>query len=353
MKADGATRKAREAQAAANCPPDFSVILPVYHSGDLLAKTLAALTAQDVKPERMEVLVAGPADEAVAAEVAAAAAADARCAIKYLPVHSRRRARLMNAACAAARGHILAVTDDDCLPAPDWLRTIGEAFAREPKAGIVGGPDRFVHRSGGFGLAHDWVLNSFVGTGGCRRADGRRVGAYYPRLYNMAIPRELAMKLALQGSEGEPQVFDERLPVHENVDLARRVMAHGRRTVNVPELVIEHYRDSTYWTFVGRNFLMGRASRALGAHRFAHRALVAALLAVVALGGSAAFWPPGRAALLFCVGAYAVVLLASGVAAAVATRHPVGLLAVPPLVAGLHLARALGYMFPARASSKE
>ena len=178
---------------------DFSVILPVYHSGDLLAKALVALAAQDVGPERFEVLVAGPTDEAEAEEVTNAAAANADCSIRYLPVESRLRAKLMNAACAAAQGRILAVTDDDCVPGPAWLHTIGDAFEREPDAGIVGGPDRFVHRRGGFGLAHDWVLNSFVGTGGCRNAAGRSVGAYYPRLYNMAIPQQLAMELAFKG----------------------------------------------------------------------------------------------------------------------------------------------------------
>ena len=125
------------------------------------------------------------------------------------------------------------------------------------------------------------------------------------------------------------------------------------RTVNVPELVVEHYRDSDYWAFVGRNLLMGRASRVLGAHRLAHRALAAALLGVVALGVLAVFWPPARIALLACVGAYALVLVVSGIAAALATRRPVALLAVPPLVAGVHLARALGYMLPPHGSSRE
>jgi len=331
----------------------FSVILPVYHSGDLLAKTLAALAKQDVGPESFEVLVAGPTDETEAAQVTEAAAAGARCSIRYLAVDSRRRARLMNAACEAARGEVLAITDDDCVPPPDWLRKLGAAFERESDAGIVGGPDRFVHRRGGFGLAHDWVLNSFVGTGGCRRAGGRRVGAYYPRLYNMAIPRRLALEVAFKGEGGQPQVFDERLPVHENVDLARRVEAHGKRIVHCADLVVEHYRDSTFGAFVGRNFLMGRASRVLGAHRLAHRALSGALIGVVALGVLAVFWAPARLALLACVGAYALVLLASGVAAAWATRRPVALLAVPPLLAGVHLARALGYLFAAPAASRE
>jgi glycosyltransferase involved in cell wall biosynthesis len=47
--------------------------------------------------------------------------------------------RARNAGLDAALGEILAFTDDDCLPAPDWLRVIVQEFARDPGLAGIGG----------------------------------------------------------------------------------------------------------------------------------------------------------------------------------------------------------------------
>lgn len=44
-----------------------------------------------------------------------------------------------NAGVRAARGSIICCTDDDCLPAPDWIAAAGEAFARDERLSVVGG----------------------------------------------------------------------------------------------------------------------------------------------------------------------------------------------------------------------
>lgn len=47
--------------------------------------------------------------------------------------------RARNAGLHAAGGEILAFTDDDCLPAPDWLAAIMREFARDPGLAGIGG----------------------------------------------------------------------------------------------------------------------------------------------------------------------------------------------------------------------
>ena len=40
---------------------------------------------------------------------------------------------------AAARGEVLAFTDDDCEVAPDWIAAVRKAFTDEPLVGVFGG----------------------------------------------------------------------------------------------------------------------------------------------------------------------------------------------------------------------
>jgi glycosyltransferase involved in cell wall biosynthesis len=73
-----------------------------------------------------------PAAAAVAAVTAAAGARLVRCG---RPGTSRAR----NAGARAASAPIVAFTDDDCLPEPDWLEAVARAFESHPGLGFVTG----------------------------------------------------------------------------------------------------------------------------------------------------------------------------------------------------------------------
>lgn len=47
--------------------------------------------------------------------------------------------RARNAGLAAATGDLLLMTDDDCLPDPQWLAVMRDEFARAPSLGVLGG----------------------------------------------------------------------------------------------------------------------------------------------------------------------------------------------------------------------
>jgi len=55
-------------------PPTFSVIVPVYHGGWFLRDALASLVALDYPADQLEVIVAGPADDAGAQRITEEAA---------------------------------------------------------------------------------------------------------------------------------------------------------------------------------------------------------------------------------------------------------------------------------------
>jgi glycosyltransferase involved in cell wall biosynthesis len=111
-----------------------SVIVPTFKRPDLLARCLDALMRQDIDPSSYEVIVADDAACPMTREqVERYARRVAACghAVRYVPVtngHGPAAAR--NAGWRAARGEIIAFTDDDCIPTPAWLRAGLAAFAR-------------------------------------------------------------------------------------------------------------------------------------------------------------------------------------------------------------------------------
>ncbi|HEY8323564.1 MAG TPA: glycosyltransferase [Ktedonobacterales bacterium] len=59
--------------------------------------------------------------------------------IRYLHLDERGLSRARNAALRVATGEIIAMTDDDCEAAPDWLETLARLFTEHPDVGMIGG----------------------------------------------------------------------------------------------------------------------------------------------------------------------------------------------------------------------
>lgn len=101
--------------------PAISVVIPTYRRPESLGRCLAALLARDPGPS-CEIIVV---DDGRSIEVRALVNALARkhAGIRYLcPARGKRGpAAARNAGWQAARGEIVAFTDDDTLPEADWL----------------------------------------------------------------------------------------------------------------------------------------------------------------------------------------------------------------------------------------
>ncbi len=288
--------------------PTFSIVMPVCHGGQLLTEALRSLRGLNFPSAQMEVLVCGPGEDddsrlAVASEAAAVA-----FPMRYVPSGSAGRAEALNAACALAGGTYLAFLDDDVFPDADWLIRLQEALEHEPNVGIVGGVDELIEGLASFDLAFDFILGSFLATGGCRRGRGVRVGKYYPKLWNMAMPRKVALEIAAKRGNGG-QVFDQTLAVHEDVELGDCVEGLGKRLVFAPQVHVKHRRETTFLEMFRRDFSMARTCRALGIHRLPHRILVAGMLTVILLALLIPFVPRSSLALL-AVGSIYFVLVA-------------------------------------------
>jgi cellulose synthase/poly-beta-1,6-N-acetylglucosamine synthase-like glycosyltransferase len=108
------------------------VVVPTYKRSDLLDRCLTALVKQDFDPRNYEIIIA---DDAASSETHCQVVQWAnahRCRgidIRYVtPCRGKGPAAARNAGWRAARGTIVAFTDDDCIPQQCWLRNGVSAF---------------------------------------------------------------------------------------------------------------------------------------------------------------------------------------------------------------------------------
>ncbi|MBN2492747.1 MAG: glycosyltransferase [Planctomycetes bacterium] len=114
--------------------PRVTVIVPVFNDARGLHACLAALAAQTYAPSRREVVVV---DNGSTDDVAAVVARFA--GMRKVDEHRPGSYAARNRGIASAEGDVLAFTDADCLPRPDWIeRGIARLKESGPHA-ILGG----------------------------------------------------------------------------------------------------------------------------------------------------------------------------------------------------------------------
>src|SRR3954453_3999926 len=129
-------------------PPDteVSVVVPSHERPLRLRWLLNALEEQTLDRSRWEVVVAHDSRDEVAAMVDAHPLAAAGVLTqRRLEPGTGTPARHRNLGWRASRATLVAFTDDDCRPEPDWLETLLAAAVRNPGAIVQGAtrPDPF------------------------------------------------------------------------------------------------------------------------------------------------------------------------------------------------------------------
>lgn len=115
-------------------PPFVSVVVPVRDGAESLAGCLRALAGQRYPPDRREVVVVDNGSARPPVEVVAAHDG-ARLVHEAQPGSYRAR----NTGLREARGDVVAFTDADCRPCPDWLAAGVACLAADPAVGAVAG----------------------------------------------------------------------------------------------------------------------------------------------------------------------------------------------------------------------
>jgi glycosyltransferase involved in cell wall biosynthesis len=149
-----------------------------------------------------------------------------------------------------AKGEFLAFTDDDCMPATDWLQTLQARLVAAPKR-VVGGrilnalPDNPYATTSQ--LIIDFVYAYY-------NADPNQARFFASN--NLAMPAD---RFRMLGG------FDVTFMTSEDRELCDRWLHHGYRMTYAPEVIVYHAHALTLRTFWRQHFNYGR-----GAFRF-HR----------------------------------------------------------------------------------
>lgn len=206
---------------------EVSVIVPTRNRSAMLSDAVEALWGQTFPKDRFEILLM---DDSSTDDTAARISewltrSPCRMIHDTLPT-KRGPACLRNTGARRARGRILAFTDDDCRPAPDWLERGVAAFAED--VAFVGGATHY---------KPEQVARARFFT-----RDGRAVYAEHPTYpwSNIFYRRSVFMEMAGSDERLCLPNFHGRVVDCGDTDLAWRVMQRGYRHRFVAELVVYH-----------------------------------------------------------------------------------------------------------------
>ena len=224
--------------------PDISVVVATHNRAELLRGLLAGLRRQTLARERFEVVIvddaSGPETGAVLEEEAARGELDLRPLRTGAP-SGAPAAR--NRGWRAARAPVVAFTDDDCTPSPDWLAEGLATWQGDPRRIVQGR----TQPAGGLSLS-DFSPLQFHSI---------EVQQQSPEVEtcNVFYPREL-----LEQTGG----FEEGAPVGEDTELAWTAIEMGAHVAFAPGALVEHavvpitVRDSLRkvwkWHWIVRSF---------------------------------------------------------------------------------------------------
>jgi len=207
-----------------------SVVIPTYRRWDRLQLTLAALEAQTYPTDRFEVVISDDGSGDGTEEQVRSYAMRSRLGISVVSGPNGGPSAARNRGISSCRGEWIAMTDDDCVPEPEWLAKHVAFIEAHPEVGGAGG--RVVGYTNGIISRYvDWTKVMLPPIG----RDGR---AIYLVTANAVFKRELVERLG---------GFDEayKWPGGEDPDLSFRATAMGAILLYDPQPVVRHMHRET------------------------------------------------------------------------------------------------------------
>ena len=210
----------------------ISVLIPTYRRPQDLRRCLAALNAQTRQAEEVIVVVR---DTDAETRGLLADCPPALPGLRVITVCASGVLAAMTAGLEAAAGDIIALTDDDTAPFPDWLARIEACFDAHPEAGGVGGRDWQAndHRSREIVGKIQWhgrvIGNHHLGVGGPREVDILK-GANCA--YRAQPLKKIGFETRLRGGGAQ---------VHWELALGLAMRRAGWKLIYDPAIALDHF----------------------------------------------------------------------------------------------------------------
>ena len=234
----------------------FSVVVPFHNAERHVERCVRALLNQSYPSSRYEIIMVDNNSRDASADIVRA-----HSRIGLVSESKRGAYAARNRGIVEASGAIVAFTDPDCVPAPDWLHELESAMLDET-VGIVVGSHAFASDSHPLGLlaAYENAKKAYV-------YDRGMVSAYYGHANNMAIRTWLLEREGgfVETMRGSDTVFIRRCAERYAPHIVRY-----HRQARVRHLEIESVRRYLHKVFIyaqsSRRFAPGLSARPLS-HR--------------------------------------------------------------------------------------
>ncbi len=221
---------------------DVSVIVPTYNRARLLHDTFAALFVQQTPPGlSWEIIIVDNNSRDSTRALVSAVTGQAPAPVRYLFEPHQGKSRAINAGIKEARGSIIALTDDDVSPAPDWVATAATVLDRWGADGAGGRilprweaePPAWLLRSER--LCDHLSIMEFAGPSPLSLP-----GTRYPQVWGANMILRRAVVLELGGFDVTLGPVGDRRYCEEDCDVVRRMLQAGHRIAYDPALTVYH-----------------------------------------------------------------------------------------------------------------
>ena len=223
---------------------DVSVVIATWNRSDSLIRTLNSLCEQTLPGEMFEVIVVdNNSTDGIASVVSLV---NAPYNLRYIFEGRPGRTYALNTGLDAARGSIITVTDDDCVPDPKWLERITTRFEM-PEVGLLGGPGLSVYPSEITGDEYRLFLGRrFFGDFSPYDKLTELKDDNLPLGLNLSFRRVIADNIHFDISLG---VFGKTHIGRDETDFIRRAQSLGYQVFFDPGVVVHHYleEDRVTW----------------------------------------------------------------------------------------------------------
>lgn len=224
--------------------PFFSIIIPTYNRQQQLTRCLESLTQLDYPRQDFEVIIVDDGSH-VAFDIPVSF--QNQINITLLRQSNSGPATARNTGAAKARGKYIAFTDDDCTPAPNWLKTLTNQFIQTPDCMIGGYTINAIPEnpySTASQLLNDYLYNFY------------NTNDQQPKFFtsnNIALPASIFQQLG---------GFDTSFPLAagEDREFCDRWLNYGYKIIYAPEAIVCHAHDLTLSKYWRQHFNYGRGA---------------------------------------------------------------------------------------------